>query len=126
MKALIGERGSEQNFILRQGATFGYFCVELTNDDDTPVDLTGCSIHAKIRKTAFSGKVYTLNTNITDATNGKFNFGLDATDNQGIQAGASENDPASAYVLNVDITFSNGEVFPLFYGDVFVISGLSQ
>jgi len=119
----IGDKGYEQDIVMRQGALFSYD-VELKNNDDTPVDLTGCSVHAKIRKNLFNGTVYTITTTITDAVNGEFTFSLTSDQTMEIMAGGSECDPSSQYQWNMDITYSNGEIRPLFYGKIFVVAAI--
>lgn len=48
--AQVGFRGERLDLIARQGATLGPFVVTLTNPDNSPVNITGCTIRGLVRK----------------------------------------------------------------------------
>ena len=114
----LGYIGEKLDLLVKQGSTLGPFKVSLINPDQTAVDLTGATLRGHIRKKALSTVlVATLVVTVTEAANGKFEFGLPDEITAGIQAGETIKDPASLYVWDMELEDASGRVVPLYYGD---------
>lgn len=121
--AQIGTKGAELDLLIRQGATFGPNSSRILNPNGTPVDLTGATIRAQIRKTPNStlSPGATAVFTITNATNGQFNWEFSASDTTLLTADASgETAAGSQYVWDMELQDSTGRVLPLLYGKVSV------
>jgi hypothetical protein len=118
----IGVRGERLNLLIRQGATLGPFRASMVNPDSSPVDLTGAQIKGVMRKTAGAAAVIAnLVVVISNAPGGLYEFSLPASVTAGIAAGLSETDADSRYVWSLDLVDAQGQVLPLYYGDVAVV-----
>lgn len=70
-----------------QGATFEA-SVNLANDDETPIDVTGYSFQSQIRKSYYStASTANLNVTILEAANGKLILSLPSEQTANIKAG---------------------------------------
>jgi hypothetical protein len=121
----IGGQGYRIDLTIRQRED-RTFIVTLKNPDNSYIDLTGCSISANLRKQFFHGTIYDFGVAITDAVNGQFTFGLTNAQSLAIPCGASENDGRSGYVWNLDLTYADGNVSPLFWGNLYVVAGTNS
>lgn len=104
---------AEVELILWRGADFlEEFQILLSEDPDTPMDLTGYTINSEIRaQLGFENTlIATFDINITDAENGRFTIGLDKT----------VTDDITQDVGFFDIIITDGSDFsePYFYGTV--------
>jgi hypothetical protein len=125
--ATLGYIGERLDLLIRQGATFGPFDVTLANPDKSPVDLSGASLRAHIRKKALdTNVVISLQVELTDPALGKFKFGLTDEFTAGITAGESVKDHASLYVWDMEMEDSLGRVSPLYYGEVKVFREVTR
>lgn len=125
--ATLGYIGERLDLLIRQGATFGPFDVTLANPDKTPLDLTGATLRAHVRKKALDiNVVITLQVELTEPALGKFKFGLTDEFTAGITAGESIKDPASVYVWDMEMEDSLGRVTPLYYGEVKVFREVTR
>lgn len=116
--ATLGYIGEKLDLLVRQGATLGPFAVTLTNPDNTPVNLTGATLRAHLRKKALDAvKVAQFDVTITDAAAGKFEFGMIDEATAAIPAGETLKDAASVYVWDMELEDASGRVLPLYYGD---------
>ncbi|MFM2053614.1 MAG: hypothetical protein RL456_1651 [Pseudomonadota bacterium] len=114
----IGSIGQRLDLLIRQGATLGPFPCTMTNPDATPVNLTGATIRGQIRKKpADAAVIASFDVTVTDATAGKYTFGLTATATAAITAGADVTKPESLYVWDMELEDAAGRVTPLFWGD---------
>ena len=117
---IIGTKGAELDLLVRQGATFGPYQITLTNPDLTPVDLTGATFRAQIRKSPLSvidqgiSAVFTY----TNRIGGVFGFEFTAQDTASLTAGVDENAADSQYLWDLEMQDSTGRVLPLLYGAV--------
>ena len=115
----IGSKGAELDIVVRQGATFGPMTCTLTNSDTTPIDLTGSTISAQIRK--FPSDNTSLGITgvivLTNPSGGIFTWTFDATDTATLIADEeSEEAPGSIYQYDLEMTDSGGKIIPLLYG----------
>lgn len=123
----IGYFGEKMTLNIRQGATLGPFSATMVNPDESPVNLTNCTIRGKIRKTALSATVTaTLDCTITNAAAGQYTFGLTDEVTAAITAGEKLTDKASKYVWDLELEDSTGRVIPLYYGDCFVLREVTR
>ena len=114
----IGSKGAELDIVIRQGATFGPMTCTLTNPDTTPVNLTGSTISAQIRKfpsdntsLGIAGVIV-----LTNASGGIFTWQFDAADTADLLADdESEEAPGSIYQYDLEMTDSSGRIIPLLY-----------
>lgn len=114
----IEQVGERLDLTVRQGSTLGPFLHELTYNDGTPFDLTGCIVRGQVRKTALSTEVIAnfVITMAPDLTEGWYTFEIPATVTETIVAGASANAPESSYVWDSEMQLPGGRVVPLYYG----------
>lgn len=119
--AVLGDIGEKIDLKIRQGADFGPITETLVNPNETPVDLTGCTVQGQIRKTAASTEVVAAITfEIIDAAAGTIRWGLSNAQTAAIAAGDDLKARESRYVWDRELIDSTGRVVPLSYGDVLV------
>lgn len=123
--AAIGTIGEKQDLLIRQGADFSV-TVTLENANATPMDLTGATVRAHMRKRADGALVKSFNVVVTDADNGEFTFGLSNAETALLTCGESLTEAASRYVWDMELQDSLGRVTPLFYGVVSVFREVSH
>lgn len=129
MATTLGSKGAELNLLIRQGATFGPNVCTLTNPDTSPVNLTGCTFRAQIRKTASdplsSGAAATFT--ITNAALGEFYWEFtDEVTTVLVADSVSETAPASIYTWDMELEDASGRVIPLLYGTVNVFREVTK
>jgi hypothetical protein len=90
------------------------FLIVMTNEDDTPIDLTDFTAEAVIRASFTAVETYDFECTIQGVDNNEIYIymGSDITDTI----------PAGDYVWNLQITDSNGDVRTLLAGDVRVLA----
>lgn len=112
----IGSFGHKLDLNVRQGACFS-FNVEISNPDATPVDLTGASATAMIRKLhgdALAVATFTAAITLPNS----IELSLTAAETAAISAGEKVSDRASLYVWDMEILWADGCVTSPLYGDV--------
>lgn len=115
----IGSKGAELDIVIRQGATFGPMTCTLTNPDTTPVNITGSTISAKIRKFPSDNTSLGITgvITLTNPSGGVFTWKFNAADTATLLADdESEEAPGSIYQYDVEMTDSSGNIIPLLYG----------
>lgn len=115
----ISQVGDRLDLVVRQGSTLGPLTFTMHNPDDTPVDLTGCTISASVRKTAnaYGAPAATpVMTIDADPTLGKFVMTIDDEITAAIPAGEFVSSPESEYYWDAEMQDSAGRVLPLYYG----------
>lgn len=117
--AQVGFRGERLDLLVRQGATLGPHLVTLTNPDNTPVNLTGCTIQGQVRKNALDtgAPVATFVINYIDLLLGKFSFEIPHTITALIPAGEFQKDDESQYQWDMELLDSQNRIIPLYYGN---------
>lgn len=125
----IGSKGDELDLLIRQAATFGPVHMLLTEDDGSPLDLTGCTLAAQISKTA-DGPVIpgaSATFDVIDAAGGEVTFTFEVAATSVLDADPdSETADASVYVWNMDLTKADASVLPLIYGVVNVFRNIPK
>lgn len=125
----LGDIGIRQDLLIKQGSTFTIRgtlenpieYVEGVPQPQTPVDPTGCSIVAVIRKKALDTAIIaTFSFEILDFEIENASYELLLTDEvtAAIVAGEKVTDAASKYVWDSKLIDTAGRVIPLYYGDV--------
>lgn len=125
----IGTKGTELDLLIRQGATFGPIPASLKNPNTTPVDLTGATIRAQVRKTPTSaiGEGCSATFVLTNPSQGEFTWEFPASATQTLAADSeSELATASTYVWDMEVELANGRVIPLLYGKVNVFREVTK
>jgi uncharacterized protein YjbI with pentapeptide repeats len=127
--ATLGSKGANLDIVIRQGASFGPYVCTLTNDDLSPVDLTGSTFRGQVRKTVndptSTGAEFSFT--IINAAAGQFEFYL--TDEQTTTLTAdmqSEENLASQYVWDMELEDSAGRVTPIVEGKAKVYREVSK
>lgn len=124
--ASIGNFGANLDLNIKQGSTFSA-TVTVTNPDSSPVNLTGSSLRAQIRKLALDTAVVAqFVMQIVDAVNGVFTMTLSDTDTAAIITGEQLASTASKFVWDLEMVDSAGRVIPLMYGDVKVFREVTR
>lgn len=125
---IVGDFGQRIDLQIRQGATFGPVIVIVENPDTTPVNLTGATIKAQLRKNALDTVVIAdFVCPLVDATAGKFSYGLNAAITAAIITGESPNDSLSQFTWDLEIHWADMvTVTPIYYGDVIVLREVTR
>lgn len=125
----IGTKGAELDLLIRQGATFGPIKSRALNPNGTPMNLSGATIRAQVRKTATSpiGEACVGSFVITNAADGRFEWSFtdDATSVL-VADNDSELAQASIYVWDMELEDATGRVIPLLYGKVNVFREVTK
>lgn len=118
MATTIGSKGAELDLLIRQGATLGPYPARLANLDASPMNLTGCTLRAQVRKSYTTdiqpGASFVFT--IVDALDGRFIWSIPASSTRDLLAGPTETHKDSLYVWDMEIEDSQGNVTPLLYG----------
>lgn len=88
------------NLYIDQGSTFSAI-ITLTNQDGTPMNLTGYSVASQFRKSYASSTGYTFTATIYNAATGQVRLQLPANTSSAI--------PAGRYLYDIEITSGSGE-----------------
>lgn len=116
--AQIGFIGERLDIIVRQGTNLGPYLVTLTDKNNVPIDLTGCSIQGQVRKNALDtgSPVASFEVTFPDRVAGKFSFGMSHTITAAIPAGEYQKDEESQYKWDMELQDAQGRRIPLYYG----------
>lgn len=116
--ATLGSIGEKLDLLVKQGSTLGPFNASMKNPDGSPVNMTGMTLRAQIRRTGLSATVVAnIPVTVTNPTLGQYTFGLSDEATAAIPAGETLKDPASKYVWDMELEDAAGNVMPLYYGD---------
>lgn len=116
----ISNLGAIVDLSIAQATDFGPVSLTFLNPDQTPVNLTGSSLAADLRKNPTSPPLAAFTVVITDAVNGKATLSMPFSITSTLQAANVPNDPAGAYVWDLKWTDSLGDVSRPLYGAVTV------
>lgn len=124
----IGYYGEKMDLLIRQGATCGPFLATMVNpDDESRVNLVGCTIRGQVRKDALSSTIAaTISVEITDDVNGEYKFWIPPDVTALIPAGETITDDESIYQWDLELEDSVGEVIPLYYGKAPVLREVTR
>ena len=104
-----------QNIKIDQGATF-QSRVNLKTNLGNPVDLTGCTIASKMRRTFSDSVAYSFTCTIeSPATDGSFTWVMPAATTAGIDLSGG-----TTFVYDVEVTFADNTVQRVMQGSVSV------
>lgn len=117
----LGTFGIRQDIDLRAGDTLGPYTIREADGNNTPINLTGCTIAGAIsRRGAADG-----NTPLTivpiDLTQGQYSFALTATQSAALVA-SDFFIPEATYAYKLTIQYPNGS----FYTKIFGVINLVQ
>lgn len=116
--AQVGFKGERLDLQARQGATLGPFIVTLKNPDNTPVNLTGCTIQGQVRKNALDADIAAeFVIAYIDRLEGKFSFEIPHTVTALMSAGEFQRDIDSQFQWDMELLDSLSRITPLYYGD---------
>lgn len=129
--AELGTKGAELNLLVRQGATQGPYYMTLRTQDvsATPIDLTGATFRAQIRKTADSAPLdgVTFTFTITAPLLGEVTWEMPATSTALIPCSeVDELQEESQYVWDMEVELASSRVLPLTYGTVKVFREITK
>lgn len=114
MALTLGTIGTPLNIKFRQGSSFGPYPFVITNKETgLPVNLTGYTIIAKVKKSYTTPVLASMVINITEPLNGKFEMSLPSSVTATIK-GNPEGNPE--YIWDMEYTSPSGITEPLFYG----------
>ena len=120
MAKTLGTIGNELNILFRAGTTWGSYQLTIKNKDGTPVNLTGYTFSARIKRTISSADIVaSITVDPIDLPNGIVALLIPATTTSTIQPSGS-----SPYVWDMEMTDPLGFVEPLFFGEVEVIGNV--
>lgn len=118
---VIGDIGARLDLLIRQGATFGPNQMTVVDTaTGLPINLTGATLRAQIRKTADSPTVAaTAVFVINNAAGGEVTWEFTEAAMAALTCDPDDPDaPASRYVWDMEVQLASGRVIPLLYGDV--------
>ena len=123
---IIGSKGAELDLLIRQGATF--LASSQMTTGGTPVNLTGATLRAQIRKTPSNtiAEGATAVCTITNAVEGRFTWEFTDEATAALVAGVDENDSLSQYVWDMEVEYADGRVYPVMYGVVKVFREVTK
>ena len=125
--ASVGNLGLELNLQIRQGVTLGPVVLTLTDADGAPIDLTGSQFRGQIRKTRGATTVAgEFEFNILDPLAGKVSVDISEAVSLAIPCGETTRDPLSQYVYDILMDNISGVPFPVMYGTVYVLKGVTR
>lgn len=122
----LGTYGAEINLKIRQGCTFRR-TITYKVKDGAAIDITGATVRAKLRKTRLSSTVAaTFTCTITNATAGQFEILLTDEQTAAITAGEKPTELTSRYQWDCEIEWPNGDVTPIAFGSVNVLTEVTK
>lgn len=104
-------KAAKLDLLVQRGSTYRKL-FQLQQKDGTPVELLGCSIRAKLRKSYESSIELNFQAAIYDAVNGKCSIELTAAETE--QIGFTTG------VYDVEIIFTNGDIHQVLFGNVLI------
>ena len=124
----IINKGKELNLTIRQGATFGPIVCTLKDSTGTPVNITGYTVAAQVRKTPFTRKAsgFAATCVVVNGAAGQFSFEFEAEDTAKLIVGESENDTDSLYYWDLELIQPDTRVIPVIYGTVKVFREVTK
>ena len=124
----IINKGKELNLTIRQGATFGPIVCTLKDSTGAPVNITGYTVAAQVRKTPFTRKAsgFAATCVVVNGAAGQFSFEFEAEDTAKLIAGESENDTDSLYYWDLELIQPDTRVIPVIYGTVKVFREVTK
>lgn len=124
----IINKGKELNLTIRQGATFGPIVCTLKDSTGTPVNITGYTVAAQVRKTPFTRRAsgFAATCVIVNGAAGQFSFEFEAEDTAKLIVGESENDTDSLYYWDLELIQPDTRVIPVIYGTVKVFREVTK
>ena len=115
------------HFQCEQGSTFKRIITLSTGSTPTPMDLTGYSAKAQIRKFPLDATlVADLNATITDPTAGQITISLTAEQSQELPVGGLHYYETTALAYDLDLKDGTGVVMRILNGDFAVSPGVSR
>lgn len=114
--ASIGTIGNKLDLLFRQGSSFGPYQITIKNAAGLPINLTGYTFSAKIKKSYSTAT--TLADIIVTPVNlelGIISISMPSLVTQNIKGNPDKN---ADYIWDMEYTDTNGLVEPLFYGKV--------
>ena len=106
------------NLVINSGTTFDQDFDLIKSNDSGPLNLSGFSVTAQIRKHAGSNKKTDFSTAVVDASNGQIKISLSATDTASLKSGR--------HLYDVVITNGAGEKTRVIEGSVLVREGVTR
>lgn len=124
----IINKGKELDLVLRQGATFGPITCTLKDSTGNPVNITGYTFAAQIRKTPSSRKATGCAAvcSVVNGAAGQFSFEFTAANTASLYAGEDENSEDSLYFWDMELIQPDSKVMPLVYGKVRVFREVTK
>lgn len=104
-------KAAKLDLLIQRGSTYRK-AFQLQQRSGVGVDLLGCSIRAKIRKTFESTIELSFHATIFDPANGKCSIELSAAETEQIEF--------STGVYDIEIIFPDGSVHQILFGNVLV------
>jgi hypothetical protein len=115
---VLSNVGTQTDLLIRQGADF-LTTLTFTNPDTTPVNLTGCTLAAQLRRTPRAASVMaTFALSITNPTGGIATMGLSAATTAALTCGDNATDSLSSYWWDLKLVDSTGKISSPLNGNV--------
>lgn len=125
---VLGTKGGELDLLLKQGSTFGPHQITLKDSNNQPINITGATIRAQIRKTSDAANPVAIGDFVlVTPGSGVFTFGFSSVSTSSLLVDTvSETGTDSQYVWDMEIQYSDGRVYPLMYGKVSVFREVTK
>lgn len=127
MADVLNNWGAALDLEIRRGASF-FFDLQLTLDDGTPLDITGATVAAQIKKSRTSKlpPMASFVCSVTDYVLGKVHFELSPEDTEALPVADCPDSCLSSCQWDAAMTDGAGTVIPLFYGSVDILAEVTQ
>lgn len=124
----LGTKGAQLDLIVKQGATLGPNTTTLLDGVGDPIDLTGCTVRAQIRKTPDAATIAcTAVCTLVTPASGIFSWSFTAAETTALTCSTvDENEAASLYYWDMELLKADSTVVPLLYGDVRVFREITK
>lgn len=118
---MLGSIGKRHDLLIRQGAGFGPYLIEVRTASGAARDITGWTAEGSLRRHASSTvALVDFEFDLPAPTLGQLRFWIDAEDTlpDALPCGESDLDKESLYYWDFDLITSAGTRIPLLYGSV--------
>lgn len=114
----VTQVGEKLDLTIRQGSTLGPIRHTLKDAAGAPIDLTGYTVRASVRKTPKATEVAAVFviTMAPTLADGWYEFSIPDEVTGGLTVGELLSSPESAYAWDSELETPDGRVIPLFFG----------
>lgn len=119
---VLGSIGKRVDILLRRGCTWGPFTATMRNADGSPVNLTGSTFNARIKRKASDAAVVAVidMALLSDGADGRYVMGMSHTVTETLTTDPDLTKAGARYVWDAEEITASGERIPRYWGVVTV------